>query len=279
MAFKSGLVLLLLSFLVFGCSNSNGPVAPSSSTGNVTMSVAFTNANSPVGFKSVSAPSGAFTVSSTTSVDSIRIDSAIVVFADIKFESNIDTVQVSQDTSGTFININDNNSSITFPGPFVVHVNDTAAISFASRTLPAGTYTGIKLQVHRLAPGEPFKDSEDFMGMRIGNPHSDTSISSYSIVVWGSVYKDSAWVPFTFKDNQNLQIKVKGNFTISSPTSNVNIALNFNLGSWFVNPNTGAILDPTNMSFQNQLTIMEAIRASFMQGRCGDWKEFRHWGM
>ncbi len=242
------------------------------------MSVAFTNANTPVGFKSVTAPSGAYSVNSTTGVDSIRIDSAIVVFANIKFESNIDTVQVSQDTSGTFIGIDDSNSSITFPGPFVVHVNDTVAIGFASKTLPAGTYTGIKLQVHRLAPYERFEDSEDFMGMRMGTPHSDTSTSDYSIVVWGAVYKDSAWVPFTFKDNQNLEIKVRGNFTITSPTSNINIALNFNMGSWFVNSN-GTIIDPTNTTFRNQVMIMQAIRESFMQGRCGDWNEFRHWGM
>lgn len=277
MALKSSLTLLFLSLLIFGCSNS-GPVSPSSSSGNVTMSVAFTNANTPVGFKGVSAPSGTYTVSSTTGVDSIRIDSAIVVFANIKFESNIDTVQVSDESGTPYISIDDSNSSITFPGPFVVHISDTVAINFASRTLPAGTYTGIKLQVHRLAPYEHFEDSDDFMGMRIGNPHSDTAVSSYSIVVWGAIYKDSAWVPFAFKDNQNLEIKVKGTFTISSPTSNVNIALNFNMGSWFVNPINGQILDPTDMSDRNQVLIMMAIRQSFQQGHCGRWDDFRDWG-
>jgi ribulose-5-phosphate 4-epimerase/fuculose-1-phosphate aldolase len=254
---------LFISFIMFGCMKSTNPLS-SSASGNTTMSVAFSNTGTPVGFKKVS---------STTGVDSIRIDSAIVVFAGIKFESDIDTVSVDSSASTAFINVDENNSSVNFRGPFVIHVHDTVAVSFASDTLPPGTYTGIKFWIHRLAPAERFWDSDDFNHMP--GVSSDSSTTNYCIVVWGAVHKDSAWVPFEFKDNQNIQFKVKGTFTIPTATSSVNIALNFNMGSWFVNPYTGATLDPTSMG--DYWNIQRAIRSSFEQGRCGDWGNRWRW--
>ncbi|HUI29811.1 MAG TPA: hypothetical protein VLX91_06305 [Candidatus Acidoferrales bacterium] len=266
MSFRKAIGCLLISFIVFGCTKTTNPVS-SSSSGNVTMSVAFSNTGTPVGFKKASA--------TTAGVDSIRIDSAIVVFARIRFESDIDTVTVDTSTSIPFINVDEDNSSVTFRGPFAVHVGDTAAISFASDTLPAGTYTGIKFDIHRLAPAERFWDSDDF-NHKPGST-DDSSTTNYSIVVWGAVHKDTAWVPFEFKDNQNLEFKVRGTFTITNPTTMVNVALNFNMGSWFVNPFNGAILDPTDMSLRTYLMIQQAIRASFNNGRCGDWDDHWRW--
>jgi hypothetical protein len=199
-----------------------------------------------------------------------------VVLAGIRFVRNIDTVTVDTADGIPTININDEDSSITFPGPFVVHVGDTNAINFASRTLPAGTYSGIKFDILRLGWGNTFFDSRSFNGEDSGAV--DSAVMNYSIVVWGAVYKDTAWVPFEFKDNQNLEFKVKGSFTITSPTSSVNIALNFNMGSWFVNPFNGAILDPTSNSWGNYAAIQETIRLSFGDGRCGRWDQFRRWG-
>jgi hypothetical protein len=212
----------------------------------------------------------------SSGADSIRIDSAIVVIGRIQFESNFDTVQVNTNGGMPFIGIDMNDTSLTFTGPFVVHVRDTVAIDFASKTLPAGTYTGIKFDIGQLGPGQRFQDSDIFNHIR--SSVNDTSAMNYSIVVWGAVYNDSAWVPFEFKDNQNLEYKVKGTFTISSPTSAVNIALNFNMGTWFENPFNGNILDPTDTSIRNVMMIDQAIASSFQQGRCGPWNDFRHWG-
>ncbi|MCL4539357.1 MAG: hypothetical protein M1378_07115 [Bacteroidetes bacterium] len=264
---RASILTVLMSVVLFGCSQSGNPVSSSGSQGNVIMSVAFTNSSTPVGLSKVS---------SVTSADSIRIDSAIVVLAKIRFESNIDTVEVDTSSSMPFINIDRADSSATFWGPFVIHIHDTVAINFANKTLPPGTYTGIKFAVYRLGRGEGFEDSEHFNHPN-RNP-SDTAITNYSIAVWGSIYKNGTWVPFAFKDNQNLEFKVKGTFTISSATSAINIALNFNMGSWFVNPFNGSILDPTDMSFRNQMMIREAIQHSFENGRCGRWDDFREWG-
>jgi hypothetical protein len=265
---RKSIGLVLISLLMFGCSKSTNPLSSSSNPGNVTMSVAFSNTGSVVGLMKTS---------STGAIDSIRIDSAIVVLSRIHFESNIDSVTVDTSSDVPTINVDNYDSSVTFQGPFVVHVRDTVAINFASQTLPAGTYTGIKFNINRVGVGERYEDSDEFNGIRSGSS-GDTTVSNYSIVVWGAVYKDSSWVPFEFKDNQNLEFKVKGSFTISSPTSAINIALNFNMGSWFVNPYTGATLDPSNTSFGNRLLIMQAIRSSFNNGRCGRRDDFRQWG-
>ena len=257
---------LVISFIMFGCMKSTNPTSSSTSPGNTTLSVAFSNTGTPVAFKKASSSTGA---------DSIRIDSAVVVFANIQFESDIDTVTVDTSSSIPFISIDDDNSRISFPGPFVVHVSDTSAVSFTSDTLPAGTYTGIKLAVRNLGHGERYWDSDDFNHMP--GSSTDSSTMNYSIVVWGAVHKDTAWVPFEFKDNQNLVIKVKGTFTIPTPTSSVNIALNFNMGTWFVNSN-GNILDPTDGSLRTYVKIQNAIAASFHNGRCGRWDDFWAWG-
>ncbi len=265
---------LFISIVLVSCTRTTNPTSSSSlsstSSGNVTMSVVFSNSGTPVGLSKVG--------SVTPGVDSIRIDSAIVVFARIQFESDIDTVTVNTNGGFPFINININDTSLTFPGPFVVHVRDTVAIDFASRTLPAGTYNGIKFDVGQLGPGRRFQDSDIFNHrVRDSSVVIDTSATNFSIVIWGSVYKDSAWVPFEFKDNQNLEYKVKGTFTIATATSSINIALNFNMGTWFIGPN-GNLLDPTDTSFRNYAIIQQAIGASFGNGRCGRWDDFWAWG-
>ncbi len=264
----------LISILLFGCTKTTNPItSPSSSTpGGVTMSAMF----SDVGQASRTIK-GANTVASVTAgVDSIRIDSAIVVLAGIRFIRNIDSVSVDTADGIPTININDEDSSITFPGPFVIHVGDTNLVNFASKTLLAGTYQGIKFDVFKLGRGMRYWDSRRFNDSSLAV--NDSAAMNYSIVVWGSVYKDTAWVPFEFKDDQNLEFKIADQFTISSPTSSVNIVLNFNMGSWFVNPVNGAILDPTNLSFRNYSAIRELIRLSLGKARCGRWDEFRRWG-
>ncbi len=248
--------LLIISLVLAGCSQSSNPLSSSATQGNVTMAVAFTT-NSPT--------TGLGKVGAVNAATQVRIDSATVVLAGIKFEGNIDSVQVDTSGDSPLLYINASNPDVIFRGPFVIHVRDTVAIDFASQTLPAGTYTGIKFAIRRLDRGMQFHDSDHFNG---NATTPDTSIQNYSIVVWGAIYKDSTWVPFTFKDNQNLEFKVPGTITIPKATSSIKVSLNFNMGSWFTNPYTGATLDPTNTSWQNQLRIRQAIRASFNNGYC-----------
>lgn len=247
------IALGLAAGFVAGCSKSTS-TGPLASDTPVNMAVSFSSSGS----------TGLMKVAGTATTDSLRIDSAVVVLARIKFESNIDSVAV--DTVDGQTEDLDNDQSIAFKGPFVIHVRDTVAINFASQVLPAGTYNGIKFKIHRLLGGEPFEDSDDH------NHHprtNDSAAVGSSITVWGAVLKNGVWTNFTFNFNGEVEFKIKGTFTVAASTNTVNIALNFNMGSWFVNPMTGALLDPTDTSFMNREMIRQAIYASFDKGRGG----------
>ena len=247
-------LLLIISGFIVGCTESTS-VNQEPSKPMVNMSVSF----------SKTVTGGLYKISGGNAVDSIKIDSAIVVFSRIKFESHIDSVVV--DTTEHEMDDMERDSSIVFKGPFVVHVRDTVAIDFASQILPAGIYDGIKFKIHRLKSGESHEDSDEHRG----RPHmmNDSSITGSSITVWGAVYKNGSWTNFTFKFNGELEFKIKGNFIVPVSTSSVNIALNFNMGLWFVNPLTGTLLDPTDTSFDNMKLIRRAIYSSFGKGKGG----------
>jgi hypothetical protein len=258
---KSGIVVLsgifasviVASILIFSGCTKDSVTSPSSSGPNVNMAVSF----------SASRSVGVMKTAGALGVDSIRIDSAVVIFSRITFKSHIDSVVI--DTSGEGIDSLDHDQRFVFKGPFVIHVQDTVVINFANQVLPPGTYDGIVLSTHRLRDGEHHqdcdKDRRDFVA-------NDSSVVGSSITVWGAVYKNGAWTNFTFNFNDELKVKIKGNFIVPDTTSSVNIALNFNMGSWFTSPLDGSILDPTDVSFGNRQLIRRAIDASFGNG-CG----------
>jgi hypothetical protein len=248
--------LASLLLWVIGCKKSDNLVNPPlTSNPSVNLSVSFTKAGSV---------NGLLKASGTIAADSLRIDSAIVVFARIKFESHVDTVMIDSTE-----NAQDDNQdmNVTFRGPFVVHIRDTVAIDFADQILPAGTYDGIKFKIHQLQHGENREDSDEHNG----HPHhmNDSITDGSSIIVWGSVFKSGSWTPFTFKYNGELEFKLKGTFIVTTAVSSVNISLNFNMGLWFKDPHTGTLLDPTDQSGSMRNLFREAIRRAFESGRGG----------
>ncbi len=252
--FTLAVLSIAIGVMISGCMKSSNPVGSTSMNPNVNLTVAFSKGAGGTGLLKSSVAS---------SVDSIRIDSAIVVLDRIKFESHIDSVTV--DSLGNNEQETEQDLNVTFFGPFVVHVRDTLAINFANQTLPPGTYNGIKFKIHRLMEGEHHEDSDD-MNHRARTNTDSTAVGS-SIVVWGAVRDNGVWMPFTFKFDTELEFKIKGNFVVPAATSNVNIALNFDMGMWFKNPFTGALLNPNTMD--DQRLIDQAIRMSFGEGRGG----------
>jgi hypothetical protein len=247
-------LLLIIAGMIMSCSKTT-TVEPSSSSPNVSMAVSFS--------KTIS--NGLMKYSEANAADSIRIDSAVVVIARIKFESHIDTVVV--DTTEHEMDDMGHESNVVFRGPFVIHIRDTVAIDFANQVLPAGNYDGIKFKIHRLKHGEKHEDSDEH-----NNRHhmmNDSLLSGSSISVWGSVYKNGGWTEFVFNFNGELEFKIKGNFIVPASTSTVKLALNFNMGSWFINPTTGALLDPTDTTSDNYRLIKQAIYKSFGKGKGG----------
>jgi hypothetical protein len=246
------MAIFFLMIAIGGCKKSDDPVSAGSSNPPVNLSIGFSKVSSKTSLGKI------------TTVDSLRIDSVVVVLQKIKFESHIDTVKV--DTSGNDSPSNEKESNITFMGPFVIHVRDSNAVNFANQTLPAGTYDGIKFKIHRIQKGEHFEDSDEHN--RRSTPNND-SIMGYSVAVWGSIKKNGTWVQFAFKSNIELEFKLKGNFTIATSTNTLNIALRFNTGDWFTDPNTKLQLDPTDQTRANQELINEAIKKSFENGHGG----------
>lgn len=245
-------IVIVLLGLSVGCKNSNDPVTASTSTG----------VNLSAGFSAIGSSNS---LMKTAAVDSLRIDSIVVVFQKIKFESHIESAIA--DTTGFDSTVTDAESNYTMRGPFVIHIRDTNAVSFANQILPAGVYTGIKFKVHTFHKGEQCEDSDE-RNHRMMTANND-SIVGYSIAVWGTVKQNAVWVPFAFKSDIELEFKLAGNFTIAVSTNTVNMALRFNTGDWFKDVHMGTILDPTNTSRQNINMINQAIRMSFGKGHGG----------
>ena len=252
---------LIIGWMISGCAKDSplGPVVSSAPT--VNLAVSFSKPGTEGLSKSTSE---LFT-------DSLHIDSAVVVFSRIQFLKHEDTVLIdSGDEEGDSDHneSDDQNDGLTFKGPFAVHVRDTVSISFASQEIPAGIYDGIRFKIHRLTPGEHFEDSDE----HIHHDHSfgvDSTFVGSSITVWGSIFKNGAWIPYTFKFDGEFEFKIKGNFTVPTSTSTVRIALNIDMGKWFMNPRDGSLLDPTDTSHYNLQLFRRAIRLSFQSCRGG----------
>jgi hypothetical protein len=247
---------ILTGGIMTGCSKSSDPVtAPAAVPVNLAVSFSKSGTGTML-MKNVG----------LTSIDSLRIDSAVVVLQRIKFESHVDSV--TPDTSGKDSTENESEANITFKGPFVIHVRDTLSINFANQTLPAGTYDGIKFKIHRFKTSEKHEDSDEHNNrpMMVG---LDSSLAGSSIIVWGAIKRNGVWTRFTYKFNGEVEFKIKGNFVVSEVTSTVGIALNFNMGLWFTNPDVGGLLDPTDTSNSNWELFKRAIYLSFGKGKGG----------
>lgn len=248
--------MMALAAMNSGCSKDS----PTSAL-NGTSSAGTQSVNMNISF-SKTAASTLMKIAGTDTVGGIRIDSAVVVLARIKFDNDVDSMRTFP--MGGMMN---NDTDYFFKGPYIIHVRDTIGINFANANLPAGTYTSVKFWIHNMIFGEPREDSDMRNHRRFILP--DSSFAGSSVTVWGAVTKNGVTTPFTYNFNGEVQFKVKGTFVVAAAGSPVNIALNFNIGSFFVNTKTGAMLDPTDMSFANRELIRQAIYAAFGAGRCG----------
>jgi hypothetical protein len=198
-------------------------------------------------------------------VDSLRIDSVTVVVASIRFQAHVDTAKV--DSMGDDHGLDDSMTKLTLKGPFVIRLRDSLTADFADQMIPAGSYDGITFRIRKFSEAEHFEDSDEHD--RHGGGHNDSGLSGSSIVAWGAVYKNGAWLPFTLNLDLDLQIRVRGNFEVPQAVSSVSFALNFDLGSWFRDPMTGVFLDPTDPSNHIHDLIKNAVRAAFGNGHGG----------
>jgi hypothetical protein len=247
---------IILAIGLMGCDNPNGPVSTGNG-GTVDLQVSFSKSSSGLPL---------LKSSGTDAIDSLRIDSAVVVLAKIRFCSRVDTVAADSMGHGDDRE-HPEYDGVTFRGPFVIHVRDTLSIDLGSQTLPAGTYDGVKVEIHKLQMGERHEDCYRHRHQTI--IATDTSVAGSSIIIWGSSKKNGVWTPFTLRLDMELEFKVKGNFVVAEDTQALQIALNFNMAKWFKNPFTGALIDPTDSGLFSRQTLMRAIRYAFYEGHGG----------
>jgi hypothetical protein len=249
------LPVVLMGWIISGCTKDSTSEPALSSGRMVNMAISF----------SKSGTSGLAKTSSDLFIDSLHIDSAMVVFSRIQFLPHEDTAKIDSGDDDHDSRDNDwdhHNDSLSFKGPFVVHVRDTVGINFASKELPSGIYDGIKFKIRRLVRDEHHEDSDEHNHHHLV-PTTDSTIVGSSITVWGSIYKNGKWTAFMFLFDGEFEFKIRGDFVVPASTSTVNIALNIDMGKWFINPFNGSLLDPTDTSHANRKLFRRAIRSSF----------------
>lgn len=249
MIVRSAIPVLLFS-LIFLSACSDGSLTPANGTATVSLSAAFTTEGTPA---SLGKGTGLL------AADSLQIDSALVVFSSVEFESHIRQADSSM--------VYRSESEVTFFGPFMIHVRNSDPVTFVSKVLPAGTYNSVKFRLHSLSPDDHHYDSDDHHHEYM--PSGSSPYVGSSIIVWGQALSGGTWTPFTFETNIEATYRITGDFVVDESIQTIPITLNFNIGSWFIDPATGLLLDPTDNSSSNMYRINEAIRSSFGSGMCG----------
>jgi hypothetical protein len=176
-------------------------------------------------------------------VDSIKIDFAIIVLRWIQFKQNIDTVKEDSVWDDRKMKMLDDDPTIRFKGPFFVTLRNNEPTPIAVDSLPPGNYDGIKFKVHAIVPMDLQR-----------NPAIPDSFLGKSIYVKGEIYQNGQWKDFVFTTGKvNTEFKIKGNFTITESDRNIPYVLVFDLTSWFIDPMTGRVLDPSDPNDQGKI--------------------------
>jgi hypothetical protein len=268
-------ILLLLAgmslFLAACRENTSGPSGSGGTSGQnplVSLRVSTIGASRGIHLGKIS--DGASTLAN---VDSMIIDSALIVLKDIKFINAIDTAytrdssQVKGDDDNEQMHEGQHGDSahaaVRFHGPFLVVLKDTVPVQVALDTIPPGNYSGIKYVIHKLR-------TRDLSA----NTMLPDSMVGTSIVVVGSAKYNDGWKTFEYKADINEEFKVKGDFTINAGDKLVPIALKFDLVSWFTAPD-GRLLDPN--SWFDRIFIRFNIKAS-LKGRMIGGRDMDHDG-
>jgi len=205
----------------------------------------------PIELKAVGETSGNITFAKAVGqVDSIKVDFAILVLRWIQFKQNIDTVKEDSLWDDHDMNMMrekmrrmDDDPTIRFKGPFFVTLRNNEPTRIAVDSLPPGNYNGIKFKVHAIVPYD----------LQV-NPAVPDSFLGKSIYVKGQIYQNGAWKDFVFTTGRvNTEFKIKGDFTITETDKNIPYVLVFDLTSWFIDLNTGRILDPSDPGDQGKI--------------------------
>jgi len=229
--FRTPILVTAVSLVAMACNNSTEPIT----AGRISLTSSYSNLVAP-------APSvGVLWKSTGSSVaDSLTITRARLVLKDIKFKSNVDSMNYKA-------------------GPVIVELNlTTAAQTLDVKEVPFGTYNRIEFDVHRTQPSE-------ISGMSTADQAAFADFLAgevYSIIIEGTVYRtgqsDTAYVYRSKVDDQQKYDLVP-ELTISEQALDANVTLLISSGSWFKDT-SGLLVDPTDPN--NEGIIDENLKAS-----------------
>lgn len=192
-------------------------------------------------YSSLSAPAASVAVlSKSAAADSLTITRARMVLKDIKFKSNVDSLNYKS-------------------GPVIVELNLTAAAqSLDVKEVPFGAYRRIEFDVHRTQPSEisgmPAADQAAYADFLAGEV--------YSIIIEGTVYRTGqSDTTFVYRSKVDAQQKhdLLPELVVSEQVPDANVTLLISSGSWFKDTG-GLLVDPTDPN--NEGIIDENLKSS-----------------
>jgi hypothetical protein len=259
---RKGIAFLAATFvLVAGCKDSS--MAPVAGDQNVLVKMTASPGHSadPIRLGKESSSMGTL-----AAIDSLTVDTALIVLKDLSFIPAIDTAQTRDS-----LRCSDDDDAeehegemmfprIHFKGPFLVQLLSGQPTQITLDTIPAGVYNGIKFVIHKLRMRDVMR-----------NPSFPDSLEGFSIMIKGSLkYAGLPRSSFVYKTDIDEEFKVKGNFMVSPGDRLVPYVLNFDIASWFIGP-AGRILDPA--SFPDRWIIRQTIKAA-LKGRVHGGRDF-----
>ncbi len=135
--------------------------------------------------------------------------------------------------------------------PIVVHLNlDTVTTDFVVANLPAGTYDGLKFEIHKVGGSETPPDPEFKEG--------DDNSKRYSVIAKGTIDGN----PFIYKSKKSAHQHIGFDPPlVVIENSNTNLTIIVDPYTWFYED--GMFLDPTDP--ENENDIDNNIKDSFKQ--------------
>jgi hypothetical protein len=260
-----GIFLLVIASLYWiGCTKSNNPVnTASGSPGQVTMTAYFTQQGN----------SGLYKSSSTSTIDSIVVTRVRVVLKHLrlKSQSNEDVDMDHEDgtahQSYDYNHFEDSTQICEHASqrlaPFVLDLSLADSVQQISiDNFPAGTYNGIKFEIHRI-------DQDDIDSLSSAEQATFADFlagSRYSVIIDGNYYQNGQATPFTYKSQIDVEIELPINppLVVDSSQTAVNLTLRISSAGWFVDSNNN-LIDPTDSTNayiidQNLKSFLSAYR-------------------
>jgi len=174
------------------------------------------------------------------SVDSIKVAQAKILITELKaHKSNEDT------TTG---------DKVIKSGPIVVTINGTNATTFASGSVPTGSYDKMKLEIHRFSTSEveQYKNDANFGEFVDGN--------RYSTIISGTSYSKGVGTAFTYRSNVTANIQIPFDTPVQVNEGSAASVL-VNMDATAVFKSGGSVYDPADKS--NESKIDNAIKSAF----------------